>query len=101
MNRAVIGLAAVASFAGVSVVRSHASDVGAEKPIVMEKFEISESALDLNPDRHVDSLNSRARLIIYDLGNIVPASDILTCFTCEQLEETYRPVYRSMGEFAE
>jgi hypothetical protein len=100
MNRAVIGFAAV-SLAGMPVVRSYAGDVGADRPIVMEKFEVTESALDLNPDWHVDSLDRRARLIVYDLGNVVPAGDILTCFTCEQLEETYRPAYRSMGDFAE
>lgn len=67
----------------------------------MEKFEVTATAVDLNPDKHVDSLNPRTRLIIYDLGNVVPVCAILACFTCEQLEETYRPVYRSMGEFAE
>jgi hypothetical protein len=101
MNRAVIGLAAFASLAVVSSVRTHASDAGAEKPIVMEKFQITESALDLNPDKHVDSLDAKARLIIYDLGNGVPVGDIMACFSTDQLEETYRPVYRSMNEFAE
>jgi hypothetical protein len=101
MNRTVIGLAAVASLAGMSIARSKASDVQTDRPIVMEKFEITVPGLDLNPDKHVDSFNPKTRHIIYDLGNVVPAGDILACFTCEQLEDTYRPVYRSMDEFAE
>jgi hypothetical protein len=101
VKRIVITLAGVASFVGVYSVRSFASDVGAEKPIVMERFEVSASALDLNPDRNIDAVNPRARLIIYDLGAKVPASAIISCFTCEQLEATYRPVYSSIDEFAE
>ncbi len=101
MKRILIGLAGVASLVGVSIVRSYASDVGTEKPVMMEKFEVSASALDLNPDKHIDSVNPRTRLIIYDMGNKVPAGEIITCFTCEQLEETYRPAYHSIDEFTE
>jgi hypothetical protein len=101
MNRVFIGLTAVVSLAEVSIVRSYASDVNTEKPIVMEKFEVSASALDLNPDRDIDVVDQRARLIIYDLGAKVPASAIISCFTCEQLEATYRPVYNSIDEFTE
>jgi hypothetical protein len=101
MNRIVIRLLGFAPFMVASVVHSYADDAGTEKPIVMEKFEVSASALDLNPDRDIDTVNPRKRLIIYDLGAKVPASAIITCFTCEELEATYRPVYNSIDEFAE
>jgi hypothetical protein len=54
MKRIVIALVRVASLAGVIGVQSYASEVGTEKPIVMEKFEVSAPALDLNPDRDID-----------------------------------------------
>jgi hypothetical protein len=101
MNRIIVGVAVGASLLRVSVLQSYAGEVGTEKPVIMEKFEVSAPALDLNPDRDVDTVNPRTRLIIYDLGTKVPVSAIITCFTCEQLEASYRPVYNSMDEFAE
>jgi hypothetical protein len=101
MKRIVIGLAGVASLVRVYCVLSYAGDVATEKPVVMEKFEVSASALDLNPDRDIDVVNPRARLIIYDLGAKVPASAIISCFTCEELESTYRPAYNSIDDFTE
>jgi hypothetical protein len=101
MRRLLIGLGTVASLAGGSAAQSPTGGVETEKPVVMEKFEVSAPALDLNPDRDVDTVNPRKRLIIYDLGNKVPASAIISCFTCDQLEATYRPAYGSIDEFAE
>jgi hypothetical protein len=86
-------------FLAKSLADATPQDTTALNSTMMSKIQVYASDLDLDADERIDQLDVASRSIVYDVGNRVPAGNILAALTREQLEAEYRPSYPSIEEF--